>query len=253
MVGSRGWPGEMGVTAYMFCERFRDGVVQQPSNSFSNVGFILAGLWVGWRAMLDRRAQIASGRPAPNRMRASNLAPTLYASIGVLLGPGSMAMHASSTYWGGRLDVMSMFVWASFAIVYGWARLRDATAGAFLGAYLALAIFLCGLVVGVPAMDINIVFGVLVVGFGVIEFVIHRERRDADADVRWLVAAGGLFLLAFAIWIPSRTGGPLCDPDSLVQGHAAWHLLDAAAVACIFQFYRTEGVPRAGRSGSTRA
>jgi hypothetical protein len=56
----------------------------------------------------------------------------------------------------------------------------------------------------------------------------------------WLVAAAVLFLTAWGVWIPSHTGGLLCDPDSLLQGHAAWHLLDAGAVACIYQFYRSE-------------
>ncbi len=31
---------------------------------------------------------------------------------------------------------------------------------------------------------------------------------------------------------PGRTASPWCDPDSLLQGHAAWHLLGAAALAC---------------------
>jgi hypothetical protein len=34
-----------------------------------------------------------------------------------------------------------------------------------------------------------------------------------------------------AAWTLGRTGGPLCDPDSVLQGHAAWHLLSAAALA----------------------
>jgi hypothetical protein len=29
----------------------------------------------------------------------------------------------------------------------------------------------------------------------------------------------------------TRTGAPLCSPDTLVQGHAAWHALTAAAAA----------------------
>ena len=29
----------------------------------------------------------------------------------------------------------------------------------------------------------------------------------------------------------SRTGGPLCRPESLLQGHAAWHVLSAASLA----------------------
>jgi hypothetical protein len=35
-----------------------------------------------------------------------------------------------------------------------------------------------------------------------------------------------------ACWWAGRTTGPWCDPDSLLQPHAAWHLLGAAALAC---------------------
>jgi hypothetical protein len=34
-----------------------------------------------------------------------------------------------------------------------------------------------------------------------------------------------------ACWWLGRTGGPWCDPDRLLQPHAAWHLLAAAALA----------------------
>jgi hypothetical protein len=39
------------------------------------------------------------------------------------------------------------------------------------------------------------------------------------------------FGAAVAINLLTRTGAPLCRPDSLVQGHAAWHVLTAAALA----------------------
>jgi hypothetical protein len=32
-------------------------------------------------------------------------------------------------------------------------------------------------------------------------------------------------------WWAGRTASPWCDPDSLLQGHAAWHALSAAALA----------------------
>ena len=35
-----------------------------------------------------------------------------------------------------------------------------------------------------------------------------------------------------ACWWAGRTASPWCDPDSLLQAHAAWHLLGAAALAC---------------------
>jgi hypothetical protein len=39
---------------------------------------------------------------------------------------------------------------------------------------------------------------------------------------------------ALAINQLSRTGAPLCGPDSLLQGHAAWHVLTAAALGAWF-------------------
>jgi hypothetical protein len=42
------------------------------------------------------------------------------------------------------------------------------------------------------------------------------------------VAAAGAGMVANVV---SRTGAPLCRPDSLLQGHAAWHVLTALAAA----------------------
>jgi hypothetical protein len=68
-----------------------------------------------------------------------------------------------------------------------------------------------------------------------------RRARRARAGVPWVgwtprrrtayrvalaaTAAGA------ACWWAGRTQSPWCDPDSLWQGHAAWHLLTAAALA----------------------
>jgi hypothetical protein len=69
-----------------------------------------------------------------------------------------------------------------------------------------------------------------------------RRARRARAGVPWVgwtrrrrtayraaLAAAGL---GAACWWAGRTGSPLCHPDSLLQGHAAWHLLGATALAC---------------------
>ena len=37
-----------------------------------------------------------------------------------------------------------------------------------------------------------------------------------------------------------KAGTPQCDPDSLIQGHAIWHLLSALATWSFFLFLRTE-------------
>ena len=50
-------------------------------------------------------------------------------------------------------------------------------------------------------------------------------RRSAYRAA-WALAAAGA-----ACWWAGRTASPWCDPDSLLQGHAAWHLLGASALA----------------------
>ena len=46
---------------------------------------------------------------------------------------------------------------------------------------------------------------------------------------RWLFAIGGLLAVAGVVNILGRTDAPMCDPNSLYQGHAIWHAMTAAA------------------------
>jgi hypothetical protein len=56
----------------------------------------------------------------------------------------------------------------------------------------------------------------------------HRTPRGRTAYLAALAATAA----GAACWWAGRTASPWCDPDSLLQGHAAWHLLGAAALAC---------------------
>lgn len=45
-----------------------------------------------------------------------------------------------------------------------------------------------------------------------------------------LSVCGALAAVAVVSYVAGRTGGPLCDPGSRVQPHAAWHVAGAAAL-----------------------
>ena len=51
---------------------------------------------------------------------------------------------------------------------------------------------------------------------------------------------------AVVVNVLTRTGAPLCRPGSLLQGHAAWHILTAVALALWF------ATPRRGRPSGRR-
>lgn len=48
------------------------------------------------------------------------------------------------------------------------------------------------------------------------------------------------FVGAYAIWLTGTPDHPACDPDSLIQAHAIWHLLTAFSTWSFFLYFRTE-------------
>ncbi|WP_051276138.1 ceramidase domain-containing protein [Marmoricola sp. URHB0036] len=217
-----------------FCEAARSGWLKQPANSLSNLGFVLAGVLVGWHA----------GRPQ-GRLARPGLA-TSYAVVVVLLGPGSMAMHATQTTLGGHLDMTSMFLVASFAAAYALMRAVGRDAG-FFALVFAIALVACELVERIPGeLPVvmhagNLVFGALLVLTIVIEVRLRRDPPTGDG--RWIVAAVGSIAVAFVVWNLSKNDAPLCDPHSLLQGHAVWHLLCAVSAYCLYRYWNSAVVP----------
>lgn len=230
-----GWLGADVGRSEEFCELTRSPV-KQVANSLSNIGFVVAGLAIAVRC----------GRPGGLGRGTLNRHPrlaTAYACLVVLLGPGSAAMHATGTSLGGRLDVLSMHLVAAFALAYALMRLMRAGPAAMAAWF---GVILVGLqLTSLRHVDVPVVGGLGNLSFGAaLTLAVLLEallrRRGLELDLRWALAATGCFVVAFAIWVPSHTGGPWCDPGSLLQGHAVWHLLGAAAAWCLFRLYASE-------------
>ena len=241
----QGWLGPDVGRGDDFCEAARDGFVKQPANSFSNLGFVIAGLLVAWRA--GRPDQLGDVLP-----RQHGLA-TAYACVVVLLGPASAAMHATQAEWGGHLDLLSMYLVASFSAAY--ALMRWVRQGRLFFAQLfSLFVAFCelvGLYDGrVPVVDYagNVAFSALLLTAVVTEVRLWRRRADGvRTDLRWGAGALGAILLAFTIW--NVTKRAWCDPDSLLQGHAIWHVLCAVSAYLMFRLWASER----GRLGESAA
>lgn len=228
--GRNGWtgaPNDCILRGDCFCEAFREGLVRQPANTWSALAFIAVGAWVAWHAVSRK----GSGRSLMSR---SPSLPVQYAFLLALIGPGTMALHATTTRWGGALDSISMYLLGAFMLVYAAHRMtlvaepRLWPVWALLAAPLAYTKWFA-------MFRTEPVFGACIAAAGLAELRLSRGRRPV-----WLWASFGLFALAFAIWLASHTGGPLCSPYSLLQGHAAWHILTALAGGTLYLHYRSE-------------
>tara|TARA_B100001029_G_C15052241_1_gene451647 strand:- start:1078 stop:1983 length:906 start_codon:yes stop_codon:yes gene_type:complete len=56
----------------------------------------------------------------------------------------------------------------------------------------------------------------------------------------WFFLGMGTYFTAFVIWLTGRPSHPWCEPDSVIQAHAVWHLLSALSTWFFFKYFRTE-------------
>jgi hypothetical protein len=235
-----GWPGAPNrclETFGCFCEAARPGLVRQPANTFSNFGFVAVGLAI---AAAHGRMRAGHTKAPPNPLTSGRLLSTLCSVAVALLGPCSMFLHASLTGWGGALDVLSMYLWVTFGIAYAALRAASLSTRGFLVLYAALFAAAAASKLTTSGSS-DLTFGLLIAAFLFGEVAVWRGRPALRQQRSWLALAALCFAVAFALWLPSRRpDGALCDPHSLLQGHAAWHLLSAVAAGAIWLYWRSE-------------
>ena len=210
-----------------FCEFPRIGsLILQPADSYSSYGYVFVGLLMivlargdRWRSGFDRNAAAFFGITA------------------IVVGLGSVLLHATLSLWGQFFDVTGMYFTGGFMLVCAltrWRRLSDRQASTFYAILLAVLLTLLYLVPEVRRW----LFAVVLIAAIIVEMGFARRLR-AGVKTRYYMTGIALKAMAFTIWNLDQRG-IVCAPHSLLQGHAAWHLLGAAALFCTFLYYRSE-------------
>jgi hypothetical protein len=209
------------------CEAGGSGWVAQPINAWSNAGFVLVGLVILGGVGVAGESSLMARSTSVRR---------LYGAVAIFLGVGSFLFHGTMRAWGGYLDLLSMHAFIALLLAYDVARLRGGGPRAVWAAFWpALTIF--GVVlVFLPPEDGKFVFAVLVVVTLGVESMVGTSKRILVHRLPWFWGGLGAFAVAVAVWVASKTGGPWCDPQGLVQGHALWHLLTAVTVWCLYRY-----------------
>jgi hypothetical protein len=270
-----------------WCERVSGGVIREPINTLGNLGFVISGLAMFVVVARDTRERT----PQVNRFIGNQPIALLYAAATVFLGPGSMVMHGSHTFFGAWIDNVSMVAYIAVPWLFNLAvlgRWRDRTFfvayGSVLGIYAAgYWVFGSDLGIGLDLFGVSIalwiisevlyrfwsravrplsglvgfavaaVFGITpsvmlddigsywwVVLFWVPALFANHASTTRRTYTPWYWTGFASFLIAYAIWTTGTNEHRLCNPDSLIQAHALWHLLTAFATWCFFIFLRTE-------------
>jgi hypothetical protein len=238
--GYPGGPDECIALGDCYCEAIGPGIAAQPANSWSNLGFAAVGLLV--------LADAGRRRRGTSRLAGDDRYVLLYGAVGVFLGLGSFAFHGSIRAWGGYVDVLSMHAFLAFILAYDLARIHDKAWSWFSAWFVALLIAFSAAIYWLPPEHGKTLFAGFVGVTLLVEAAVSYPRlrpwspvRIAPRRLPWFWAGLGSFAVANVIWNLSRTGGVWCNPLSLIQGHAVWHLLSAVSVGCFYRYLRDEG------------
>jgi hypothetical protein len=216
------------------CEAIRDGFLRQPANAISSLAFLVAAAWI-----VRRAAAVPS-----ERVELSVLAACVAAN-----GIGSFGFHGPvgpSFRWFHDVAALSIPLFVAVhdaGLVRGTAIRRRmtgvATGVASIGVMLAVW----------PRLLVPLGFaGAGAAGIGELAAFRagYRPRPGHATKVQlaaWALVLGALALAGLAFLL-GRSTSPWCRPDSLLQAHAAWHLLVAiGSVAYAWAAFELRGQP----------
>ncbi|MEO7170182.1 MAG: ceramidase domain-containing protein, partial [Sphingomonas sp.] len=149
-----------------FCEMPRIGaLILQPANSWSSLGFVFAGFLMillargpGWHSAM-----------AP-------VSATAFGITAIVVGLGSVLLHATLTQWGQFFDVLGMYLVGAFLLVSALGRWLGIPDGRAILLYAILCAGLVELLVAFPEAR-RWLFAVLLVLAIVVELACARPRR----------------------------------------------------------------------------
>ena len=118
--------------ASRWCERVSNGAFREPVNTLSNLGFIVAGLYILYKL---------TNEISFNEFSGLNKITILYGVAVVYLGPGSMMMHGTNTEWGGWADNLSMVMYIILPWLYNCYKMSSWNVNTLLKVYFSIVIF----------------------------------------------------------------------------------------------------------------
>ncbi len=218
---------------------YENSVFRTRANTWSNLAYVLVGLYAIAIAVIDQR------RAWPKGFAYVLRTPALTGLFGLAccyLGFGSGFFHASLTRFGQQLDVASMYspVLALIAIGIGTLFPRIRT-----GRSIPTWPLLAGLVILIDAllyaykwsMASEIVLPTLIQTLFVIG-VLVSIRRLKWISIR-LLSSSFAFLLAGVFFRQIDVAGWFTGPYSWLQGHLLWHIFTAIALSLGYAFFRS--------------
>jgi hypothetical protein len=246
------WFGNEPKDSGAFAESITPGIFRTRANTWSNLFYIIVGIYIVAYSWWDARRTTTDRDPYAVRQPALM---ALYGLACIVLGFGSGFMHASMMPFGHKADVFGMFFVFIALIALQWGRWipylpftnrrwPSWPVIAIIAIVVSMLLFIYRKELGKAETILGRL--TLLIGLGIVVDLIWRRYSQ---QYLWLLLA--IISLAVGGYLQRADVARRFNPsDAWLQGHAVWHLLTAAMYAFMAIFYRSE-VPRSARRGGS--
>ena len=240
-----GWRESHGLRNPSYTEQiFISQIIRTRANTWSNLSYILVGLYAIALSCHDHRQSVTSTSGYVVRT------PVMSLTFGVaccILGLASGLFHASLTRMGQQIDVAAMYMPLLTLCAVNLGRWMPASFNMGRRLFpcwipLLILVAVCSVILFVFkwSMSSVVVLSSLIAMVG-ISIVADQFRTSRQLNIRWVLLSFALLIAAVAcreLDIARR----FSSPQSWLQGHAFWHLLTSLSLATIYVYYRSETI-----------
>jgi hypothetical protein len=196
------------------CERYGDAFLGQPANAVTSGAFVLAGVGI-----LVAGRRIGTPRNMPVRDRHTFVFGLLVSGIGV----GSFIQHGPNPDWQAYAHDLPLAAVLLFVAADAMSDLSErelSSAWWLIPTTAMVPVVAAG---GTASTIVQSAMAATAIGLNLVRARLRPMSRRTLIAALATVATGALIGT-----LTDRT--PLCQADSLIQGHAVWHVLAAAAL-----------------------
>lgn len=205
-----------------WCEETLCQWISEPANTWSNLGYLIVGIYVTYLAFKNRQ-----------NFNLKQFGPIIF-----FMGAMSFFYHQSNFYGSQILDFVGMFFFVGWAKGMNLIRLGVLKDKHLIPFNLVVAAIFTGIMHWMYVTGIKFQMLVLISAFIIIGTEIAAQRKFRS-DLGWFIASIGFLIIAFGFSISD--GQRLwCDPTQhgwFSQGHAIWHWTASIAMFTIYKHY----------------
>ena len=238
-----GWQESHGLRNPSYTEQiFISQIIRTRANTWSNLSYILVGLYAIALSRHDRR------QPSTATSGYLVQTPVMSLTFGIaccILGLASGLFHASLTRIGQQLDVAAMYTPLLTLCAVNLGRWMPATFNMGRRSFpswipLLILVTVCSVILLIFkwSMSSVVVLSSLIALVG-LSIVADQFQTSSQLNIRWVLLSFALLIAAVAcreLDIARR----FSSPQSWLQGHAFWHVLTSLSLATIYVYYRSE-------------